>query len=146
MKRLLFIAHRVPFPPDKGERLRAFHEIGALSRHFHVTLAALSHNREDIEAVAGLREFCREILVAPAAGAMGLVRGGISLLVGGSVTEEYFHSRRLREMIISEARREPFDLIMCYSSSTLPFGLAAPAPVRVIDLVDVDSAKWSSYA
>ena len=146
MKRLLFIAHRVPFPPDKGERVRAFHEIRALSRHFHVTVAALSHNREDIEAVAGLREFCRKVLIAPAAGAMGLVRGGISLLVGRSVTEEFFHSRRLREMIISENQREPFDLVMCYSSGTLPYGLAVPAPVRIIDLVDIDSAKWSSYA
>ena len=37
MKRLLFIAHRVPFPPDKGERVRAFHEIKALSAHFEIT-------------------------------------------------------------------------------------------------------------
>ncbi|MDY7009782.1 MAG: TIGR03087 family PEP-CTERM/XrtA system glycosyltransferase [Planctomycetota bacterium] len=146
MKRLLFIAHRVPFPPDKGERVRAFHEIGALSRHFQVTVAALSHNRDDVAAVAGLRELCHKVIVAPSAGAMGLIRGGISLLIGRSVTEEYFHSRRLREMIISEARREPFDLVMCYSSSTLPFGLAVSAPVRVIDLVDIDSAKWSGYS
>ncbi len=146
MKRLLFVAHRVPFPPDKGERLRAFHEIQALSQQFDVTVAALSHNREDMESVAGLREFCRKILVAPAAGATGLIRGGISLLTGGSVTEGYFHSRRLQKMIISENRREPFDLVMCYSSSTLPYGLAVPAPVRIIDLVDIDSAKWASYA
>ena len=126
--------------------MRAFHEIRALSRHFHVTVAALSHNRGDIAAVAGLRECCRKVLVAPVAGAMGLIRGGASLLTGGSVTEGYFYSRRLREMIISEARREPFDLVMCYSSSMLPYGLAVSAPVRVIDLVDVDSAKWSSYA
>ncbi len=75
-----------------------------------------------------------------------MIRSGISLLTGGSVTEGYFYSRRLREMIVSEARRESFDLVMCYSSSTLPYGLAVPAPVRIIDLVDVDSAKWSSYA
>jgi sugar transferase (PEP-CTERM/EpsH1 system associated) len=45
-----------------------------------------------------------------------------------------------------EAQREPFDLIMGYSSSTLPYVLAIPAAARVMDLVDVDSAKWSAYA
>jgi len=47
VKHLLFIAHRVPYPPDKGERVRAFHEIRALSERFRVTLGAPSHSREE---------------------------------------------------------------------------------------------------
>ncbi len=147
MKRLLFIAHRVPFPPDKGERLRAFHEIQALSQQFDVTVAALSHNRADAAAAEELRKSClKKILVAPAGGKWGLIRGGISLLTGRSVTEGYFYSRRLQKLIATEARREPFDLVMCYSSGTLPYGLGVPASARIIDIVDIDSAKWSSYA
>ena len=146
MKRLLYIAHRVPYPPDKGERVRAFHEIKTLSEHFRITLAALAHSKEDREAVASLREWCHRVLVASAGGRLGLVRGALSLLAGGSITKGYFHSRHLRKLIAAEAAREPFDLVMGYSSSTLPYVLAAPAPARVIDLVDVDSAKWFSYA
>lgn len=144
--RLLFIAHRVPYPPDKGERLRAFHEIRALSERFAVTVAALSHSRKDAEAASALKQWCRKVLVAPAGGKLGLLRGGVSLLVGKSVTEGYFHSRGLRKRIAIEAAREPFDVVVCYSSGTLPYALAAPSAARVIDLVDVDSAKWAEYA
>jgi len=50
MKQLLFIAHRVPFPPNKGERVRAFHEIKALSEYFHVSQPASAHTRADVIA------------------------------------------------------------------------------------------------
>ncbi len=146
MKRLLFISHRVPYPPDKGERVRAFNEIVAMSEHFRVTLAALSHGRADMAAAQELQRWCENILVAPAGGKGGLIRGALSLLAGGSVTEGYFRSRRLRKLIAAESAREPFALVMGYSSSTLPYVLAAAAFARVIDLVDVDSAKWSGYA
>ena len=48
--------------------------------------------------------------------------------------------------LLQEARREPFDLVCGYSSSTLPYVLAIPAKARVMDLVDADSAKWAAYA
>ena len=146
MARLLYIAHRVPYPPDKGERVRAFQEILALSRHFDVTVAALSHGRTDIAAARELAEHGPQCLTAPGGGRMGLLRGGIALLAGKSVTEGYFHSRRLGRLIAAEALREPFDVVMCYSSSTLPYAMGVPAGARIADLGDVDSAKWHAYA
>jgi len=145
MKRLLFIAHRVPFPPDKGERVRAFHEIRALADHFRVTLAALAQHADDLQAARGLDPWCERILVARAGGVAGLARGALSLATGGSVTEGYFRSRRLLRQLRDAARDEPFDVALAYSSSTLPYALAVPARARVADLVDVDSAKWSAY-
>ncbi len=144
--RLLFIAHRVPYPPDKGERVRACHEVRALSRDFRVTVAALAHSRADAEAAAGLEPHCEAILTGRAGGPAGLVRGGLSLLRGGSVTEGYFRSARLSRAAAAAGRSEPFDVVLGYSSSMLPYVLAAPARARLMDLVDVDSAKWAAYA
>jgi len=146
MKRVLFIAHRVPYPPDKGERVRAFHEIQALAARWRVTLAALAHRPEDFQAAEALARWCERVLVARAGGAPGLARGALALLRGRSVTEGYFGSRALQRAIRDEAAREPFDLVVAYSSGTLPHALAVPAPARVMDLVDVDSIKWASYA
>ena len=146
MKRLLFIAHRVPYPPDKGERVRAFHEIRALADSFRVTLAALAHHADDLQAARQLEPWCERILVARAGGPLGLARGALSLAAGGSVTEGYFRSRRLARQLREAAGDEPFDVVVAYSSSTLPYALAVPARTRVADLVDVDSAKWSAYA
>lgn len=146
MKRLLFIAHRVPYPPDKGERVRAFNEIKALATAFRVTLAALEHGPDDGEAAAQLKRWCEKVITAPAGGKAGLVRGAVNLVMGKSATEGFFWSGRLLRALLQEADREPFDLVLAYSSSTLPYALAVPAGARAIDLIDVDSAKWASYA
>ena len=146
MKRLLFMAHRVPYPPDKGERVRAFHEIRVLSEHFRVTLAALSHNRADDQSAGALNQWCEKVITAKAGGGLGLIRGGISLLGSRGITEGYFRTRRLERLLAEESRREPFDLVVAYCSSMLPYLLALSAPARVMDLVDVDSAKWAAYA
>ena len=146
MKRLLFIAHRLPYPPDKGERVRAFNEIQALSEHFRITLAAFVSQPLSDEYAQALGACCEKVIVAPLRHAGGLIKGGMSLLAGGSVTRGYFRSRRLAKLIAAEALRAPFDLVMGYSSSMLPYVLDVSAGAHVIDLVDVDSAKWTSYA
>jgi len=146
MKRLLFMAHRVPYPPDKGERVRAFHEIRALAGRFRVTVACLAHNPSDAAAAAELRRSCDEVLVAPAGGGAGLARAAWSVLAGRSATEGYFRSPRLAGEVARAATGAPFDLVLAYCSSMLPHALAVPARVRIADLVDVDSAKWAAYA
>jgi len=146
MKRLLYIAHRVPYPPDKGERVRAFHQIRALADHFRVTVAALAHSRQDRQSAQTLEQWCERAVAAPAGGTLGLARGTLALLRGKSVTEGYFRSRLLAQILKEETAREPFNIIVTYSSSALPYGLAIPAGARVADLVDADSAKWAAYA
>ena len=39
MKRLLYIAHRVPYPPDKGERVRAYQQLKALAQLLDMPLS-----------------------------------------------------------------------------------------------------------
>ena len=147
MKRLLYIAHRLPWPPDKGERVRAFHEIKALSSHFDVTLAALTHGPSDASDLGELGTMCHKVVLAPAGGTLGLLRGAAgSLIAGRSVSEGYFRSKTLIKRIRAEARDAPFDLVFAYCTSVLPYALGVPAAAHVIDLVDVDSAKWASYA
>ena len=146
MKRLLYIAHRVPYPPDKGEGVRAFHELKALSQHFRIALAALAHSDPDASAAPELQECCEKVITGSAGGNLGLLRGALSLCAGKSVTEGYFRDRGFFRTLLEEVRREPFDLVFAYSSSTLPYALAVPAAARVMDLVDVDTAKWLAYA
>jgi polysaccharide biosynthesis protein PslH len=143
--RLLFISHRVPYPPDKGERLRAFHEIRALSGHFRVTVAALAQSPRDEESAKGLAPFCEKVVTVFAGGRRAGLRALGAILAGRSATEGYFHSRDIARRLLAAAGG-PFELAMGYCSSTLPYLLAAPARSRVLDLVDVDSAKWADYA
>jgi sugar transferase (PEP-CTERM/EpsH1 system associated) len=146
MKRLLFLVHRMPYPPNKGERVRAFHELKALSKHYRVTLATLAHTKQDLEAVAAVRQWCHKVLIARVGRKRGLLRGVLGILGGDSVTEGFFHSPRLEKKLHRESRRQPFDIALGYSSSMFPYVLKIPATCRILDLVDVDSAKWLAYA
>jgi sugar transferase (PEP-CTERM/EpsH1 system associated) len=146
MRRLLFIAHRVPYPPDKGERVRAFHEIRVLSSFFRVTVAALAHGPEDWRAADGLSPWCQKVFVVSAGGLGGRLRAAGAVLRGRSATEGYFHSRALRKALPHLAGESPFDVALGYCSSTLGYLLACPARARVMDFVDVDSAKWDAYS
>ena len=145
-KRLLFIAHRLPFPPDKGERLRAFGEIRALSEAFDVTLAALVAGPADAVAINALRMYCSNVILAPRPSFRRLTGGVRSLLSGRSATEGYFAGRAMNRLIRQAAGERPFDVAVGYCSAMAAALLAAPARVRVMDLVDVDSAKWAAYA
>lgn len=136
----------MPYPPNKGERVRAFHELKALSRHFRITLATLAHNKEDCDAADGVRQWCEKVIFARIGRKKGLIRSLLAVATGKSATQGYFHSTGLKKLIRKETRRKNFSLAVGYSSSTLPYLLNVPTPHRIMDLVDVDSAKWRDYA
>lgn len=146
MERLLYITHRLPFPPDKGERLRAWHQIRALAAEYELTLASLVHGPVHPDHIDACRQVCTDVITAPAGGKRGLLRGGTGFLAGRSVTQGYFHSPQLMKQLVHANRDKPFDIVFGYCSSTLPYVQAIPARKRILDLVDVDSLKWQAYA
>lgn len=146
MKRILYISHCLPYPPDKGERTRAFHEIRALSGQFRVTLACLARDGQSPRQVEPLRSFCEAVVVGRATKLWGLLRGAAGLLGGRSVTESLCRSGRLARRLGRLCVGAAYDLVVGYSSAVLPYVLSARASARVMDLVDIDSLKWRSYA
>jgi len=55
MRDLLFLAHRMPYPPDKGDKIRAFHVLRHLARSFRVHLGCFSDDPNDAQYVERLR-------------------------------------------------------------------------------------------
>lgn len=145
MKRILYISHCVPFPPDKGERIRAYQQIKALAGKYEVTLVCLNKQKGHPD-LAALHALCREVHAFPAGQCKGLVRGTWASLTGGSVTEGYFRNPLLIRKLQALSEQGHFDLVFGYSSSVLPYVLSVPARFRVMDLVDMDSMKWQRYA
>jgi sugar transferase (PEP-CTERM/EpsH1 system associated) len=126
--------------------VRAFHEIVALSAHFEITLAAITHDPGDARAAEPLRQWCGELILAPAGGTVGRVRAAASIFRGRSATEGFFRSPDLERQLDRLASARPFDLVFAYCSSVLPTCLGVKAKAHVIDLVDTDSQKWLAYA
>jgi sugar transferase (PEP-CTERM/EpsH1 system associated) len=145
--RILYVTHRVPYPPDKGDRIRCFHVLRFLAARADVSLACLADEPVDAEVEAALRRLCRELAVVPLDRRRWL-RAAASLATGGTVSEGAFRSPRLASTLRSWAQESRFDAALASASSVAPYLMEpwlrdVPA---VVDFMDVDSQKWLDYS
>jgi sugar transferase (PEP-CTERM/EpsH1 system associated) len=145
--RILYVTHRVPFPPDKGDRIRCFHVLRFLAARADVSLACLADEPVHPDALAMLRPLCRELAIVPLDWRRW-PRALCSLASGRTVSEGAFWVPRLSRILRSWSRRARFDAALASASSVAGYlmqpGLReVPA---VVDLMDVDSQKWLDYA
>ncbi|HXG02815.1 MAG TPA: TIGR03087 family PEP-CTERM/XrtA system glycosyltransferase [Candidatus Binatia bacterium] len=139
------LAHRIPYPPSTGDKVRAYHVLRHLARRHAVTLACLGDERDPVPASA-LREVVADLLVENPPRAERLARSLWTLALGGSATVGYFHSPALHARLAGQAARAPFDVVYVSSSSMTPYARHGGGAPVVADFVDVDSDKWRQYA
>lgn len=152
MARLLMIAHRMPFPPNKGDKIRAYHVLTHLARRHEVSLACLIDDPADLQHVETLGKQVARIAVGRIDGRLRRLASARSLLGRQSVTVTHFHVAALQSQIDSWIDRAPFDGVMCSSAATAEYVFASRhrddrlrQAVKAMDLIDVDSAKWRQY-
>src|SRR5262249_20912596 len=140
--------HRVPFPPDKGDRIRSFHLLNYLSRRARVHLACLEDEPVTDETVATLHCCCERLAVVPLGPRQRWFRALASVVRGRTISEGAFDSPQLRAVLQTWAKDTTFVGALASASSVAPYLQSeqlkhVPA---VVDLVDVDSQKWQDYA
>ncbi len=148
MRDLLFLSHRLPYPPNKGDKIRSWHMLRHLAERYRVHLGCFiddDFDRQYIDTVAGI---CGEIKVIRLDKRVALLRGGFNLLRGGSLSIAYFGHPELRSWVDDIMTRYRPQVAFAYCSAMAPY-VMAPAYAgirRVVDMVDVDSDKWRQYA
>jgi sugar transferase (PEP-CTERM/EpsH1 system associated) len=144
---ILYLVHRVPYPPNRGDRIRSFHILKLLAKRADVHLATLADEPLSSETMHALRMRCRQVAIENL-GKTRWLRGAVSLARGRSATEGLFRSRRLYHTVRNWANQTKFDAVVLYCSSMLQYlGIPALRAVpSIIDFVDVDSQKWFDYA
>jgi sugar transferase (PEP-CTERM/EpsH1 system associated) len=148
MAALLYLVHRVPFPPDKGDRIRTFQFLRYLSKRCDVHLACLADEPVAPETIAELRRYCRRVAIVDIQGPRRWLRAGMSLALGGTASEAAFRSGQLRDTVRQWARETRFGAVLASASSMASY-LRVPELADVpaiVDLIDVDSQKWYDYA
>lgn len=145
--RLLYLVHRVPYPPDKGDRIRAFHILRVLQQHADVDLACLADEPVSDSVATALRGYCRELGIVRL-GRWRWARALGSHLHGGTITEGAFASSGLRRILRDWTSRFTYSGALASSSALVPYlRMKETSNIpAVIDLVDVDSEKWFDYS
>lgn len=141
---ILFLAHRVPFPPDRGDKIRAFNILTYLSRRKRVHLIAFADDPTDLRRKSGLAKMTasRQIVWRY----KGQAAAGVQALMSRrpfSLTA--FDNPELRQAVQDALAHRSIDTIYVFSSQMAQYLPNKPRQRVVMDFVDMDSAKFATY-
>ena len=145
MANLLYLVHRLPYPPNKGDKVRSYHLLRHLCAHHRVFLGTFVDDPEDAAHVDTLRQWCADVHAVRLNPLAARVRSLAGLLTGQALTLPYYDSGDLREWVERTCRTQTIDAALIFSSAMAQYVDAGRLPT-LVDFVDVDSAKWSQYA
>jgi polysaccharide biosynthesis protein PslH len=145
--RLLFLAHRIPYPPDKGEKIRAWHMLEHLARDWAVDLGCLVDDPADAQHLSVLRGCCTEVHAAPVTRSGRIARTLFGTRPGEPLSLAWFHEPGLARWVRAGLGARRYEAVLVYSSAMATYVPPGPGgPLRILDMVDVDSEKWRAYA
>lgn len=148
MRELLFLAHRIPYPPDKGDKIRSWHILKFLAERYRVHLACFVDDPRDRRHQPHLESLCDECYFAPLDPLIGKYRGLRGLLRRDAITLSHYRDAKFRGWVDDLLRRRRLERIFVFSSAMAPYAVDpnSDGATRVIDFIDVDSDKWRQYA
>jgi sugar transferase (PEP-CTERM/EpsH1 system associated) len=144
--RILFLAHRLPYPPNKGDKIRSFWELSTLSKRHDVDLFCFYDDPKDSSEIENLRSYCDSCYAEPI-DVIGSRLRAVSALVGGrSFSTSFFFSSTMTKRVAEAVHTRSYDLVFVFGSSMAQYAEPWPNLPRILDLVDVDSDKWTQYS
>ncbi len=143
---LLYLVHRIPYPPNKGDKIRSFNLLCHLTERYRVFLGCFIDRVEDELALAPLRAKCEQVFAVRLVPFWARMRSLAGLVSGEALTLPYYRSRALNRWVGEVVAAHAIRKAVAFSSPMAQYLSAYPQVRTVLDLVDVDSAKWSSYA
>ena len=146
MANLLYLVHRLPYPPDKGDKVRSYHLLKHLMAKHRVFLGTFVDDARDRQHIDTLRALCGGLHVVQLQPRMARLRSLAALLDGQALTLRYYADSGLAAWVARTVREQGIDTAVVFSSSMAQYVERMPGVRMLVDFVDVDSAKWSQYA
>ena len=147
MATILFLAHRIPYPPNKGDKLRAYQVLNHWTKHHKVFLGCFIDSPDDLSHCDLLRERCAGAYFARLHPARAAMRAFSALLTQGPMCVRYYRDQGLAAWISHIMASERPERVFVFSSAMGQYVLEASRSSRVlVDFVDVDLEKWAAYA
>ena len=143
---LLFLVHRIPFPPNKGDKIRSYHLFKHLAQKYTVHLGTFIDDQNDLQYVETVKQWCGEShfeWLNPTRAKLGSVT---ALLRNRPLSLDYYRSAEMQAWVDSTIKKQAITKIVVFSSAMAQFVESQPETRRVIDFVDIDSDKWQQYA
>lgn len=158
---ILYLVHRLPYPPNKGDKVRSCHLLKHLAQQHRVFLGTFVDDPADQVHVPVLRALCAEVLALNLVPRWARLRSLSGLFTGQALSLPYYRDARLQAWVDQILATEKIDAVVIFSSVMAQYTTAASTPQaashaapitsparvpQLVDFVDVDSLKWAQYA
>ncbi len=141
--KVLFLSQRVPFPPNRGDKITTWRLLERMARDHEVTVAAFAHDRADEEGARLLAERGFEVHTVPLDMRRAKLRALPLLLTSRPLTLGVFDAPAMRALVTRLSTQ--VDAAYAYSSSMGAFLVSGELP-WVMHFAELDSDKWRQYA
>ena len=146
MQDLLLLIHRIPYPPNKGDKIRSYHLLKHLARDYRVHLATFVDDADDWQHVPAVEALCASSHFAALNPLRARVRSLGALVKNRSLSLDYYQDAGVQRWVDRTVAEHAVKRVMVFSSPMAQYADKLPQARRVIDFCDVDSDKWRQYA
>ncbi len=146
MANLLYLVHRMPYPPDKGDKVRSYHLLRHLAARHRVFLGTFVDDPADLQHLSVLRTLCAGLHVVPMNPRTARLKSLAGLATGEALSVRAYRDAGLRRWVRDTVATEHIDGAVVYSSAVAQYADELAGRPLIVDFVDVDSAKWTAYA
>lgn len=146
MENLLLLVHRIPYPPNKGDKIRSYNLLKKLAQDYRLFLGAFIDDDADWKQIPGLQSLCCQSCFRPINPTLGKIKTLKGFLTGQPLTVPYYADPQMKKWVEKVIADNQIERVVVYSSAMAQYVNPEWAMHKVIDFVDVDSDKWHQYA
>ncbi|PSU35584.1 TIGR03087 family PEP-CTERM/XrtA system glycosyltransferase [Photobacterium lutimaris] len=144
---LLYLCHRIPFPPNKGDKITTFNILKFLSRHYDIHLGCFIDDRYDDRYEHQVAHFCASYTLIPLSRTYSKIKSLTALLSGDPITLPFYHRRSMQQWVNATIATYKINKAFIYSGCMAQYVINPPRPLHtVMHFADIDSDKWRQYA
>jgi sugar transferase (PEP-CTERM/EpsH1 system associated) len=146
VEHLLLLIHRIPYPPNKGDKIRSYNLLKHLAKHYRVHLATFVDDPDDWQHVPHVEALCATSHFAGLNPLLSRVKSLGALVAGRSLSLDYYRDAALARWVDQTVAAHKIERVLTFSSAMAQYAEKYPQARRVVDFCDVDSDKWRQYA
>jgi sugar transferase (PEP-CTERM/EpsH1 system associated) len=145
---VLFLTHRLPYAPNRGDRVRAFHIVRSLAARMDVEVVSLVHDDHELAQADRLRDLGVLVSAIRAPRLRNYANATLRIAGPRPLTHLLLDAPALSTSLRHIAAQRPPDVVLAYCSGMARFALESPLSAfpLIVDLVDVDSQKWAALS
>ena len=143
--RLLVLTSRFPYPLEKGDKLRIYHQIRMLSKNHEIILCALNDKPVEEEDYHELKKYCTKIYVFPISKFSIGANLTKAMLTGKSFQVAYFYRDGIMTQIRTIVQKERPDHVYCQLIRMSEYARQLPIP-KTLDYMDCFSVGMERRA